>query len=135
MNDAPPFNPMPHLKDLLARFKDLTTAAIEYQTPNAEDDEFIRCGIVGFAHHTNSERWDLGHYDFVRAHRDEILEEKFSADWCRIACLAAGYFLGMWEAGLIDEVALRRSSAITPGFMWLHTETLGLTDEFEDDRE
>lgn len=121
---APSFVPAPHLNRLLAQFGDLRATAVELQTPNPDDDEFIRCGIVGFAQHCDCEKWDLGHYEYVCDRRNEVLDSGFSLDWCRFTCLAAGYFLGMVQAGLMSETEFRQSEAITPGFMWLHSNEL-----------
>lgn len=128
MNEVPPFNPIPHLKRLLEQFEELTARAIEFQSPNPDDDELIRCGIIGFAFHASCDDWDVGHFKYVRNLRDEVLKDAFSEDWRRFTCLAAGYFLGMWRAGLIDDRELHFAEAITPGYMWSHSDALNLTD-------
>ena len=105
MKEESAFNPMPHLDELLTQFETLATTALKIQSRNEQDDEFIRCGIVGFVQHSSSEHWDHSHFEYVRSHRNEVVDERFPADWCRFACLSAGYFLGMWEAGLIGDLA------------------------------
>lgn len=125
---APPFDPAAHLDRLLIEFSDLRATALELQTPNPDDDEFIRCGIVGFAQHSDCEMWDFGHFEYVRDSRDEVLNGGFTLDWCRFTCLAAGYFLGMWQAKQITNLDLQQTQAVTPGFMWQHSAALGLVE-------
>jgi hypothetical protein len=48
--------PFSYLDGLLADFERLKHAARDLATPNAEDDEFIRCGIVGFSQHLPADR-------------------------------------------------------------------------------
>jgi hypothetical protein len=125
MHPARHFNPFAHLEGLLADFVRLQAVAQAMTSPNAVDDECIRCAMVGFPRHASLNRWDSGHYEYVRVLRDEVSDGNFSQDWRRFCCLAAGYFLGMAVAGLLDELELRLSEAQTPGFMWLHSESFG----------
>jgi hypothetical protein len=121
MSEPSPFNSLPHLERLLNAFGDLTAAASALRTPNAEDDELIRCGMIGFAQSASLDRWEFDHFVYVRSLRDEIMTDEFSAQWRRFACLAAGYFLGMRVAGPLSDADLHFSEAQTPGFMWLHS--------------
>jgi hypothetical protein len=120
MSDAPFFDSSPHLERLLNGFGGFTAAAIELRTPNPEDDELVRCGMIGFAQHTSLDHWGFEHFEYVRMLRDEVLSDDFSTEWRRFTCLAAGYFLGMRVAGLLSDVDLRLCEAHTPGFMWQH---------------
>ena len=117
----PPFDSFSHLERLLKNFSGFTAAALELRTPNAEDDELIRCGMIGFAQHTSLNHWDFEHFEYVRALRDEVTSGDFSTEWRRFTCLAAGYFLGMRVAGMLSDVDLRLAEAHTPGFMWQHS--------------
>jgi hypothetical protein len=114
------FNPLPHLELLLKEFTRFTEEASQLHSPNPEDDEFIRCGMTGFAQNVPLEEWNVDHFHYVQALLNEVSQGDFSTGWRRFTCLAAGYFLGMHVAGLADEVHLRQSEALTPGFMWLH---------------
>jgi len=113
------FDAISHLDRLLNDFTTSKESALNLASPNPEDDEYIRCGMIGFAKHLTLDRWSHLHFSYVQALRDEVMTEDFSQDWIRFVCLAAGYFKGMADAGLIDEVQLRLSEAQTPGFMWL----------------
>jgi hypothetical protein len=119
------FDTFSHLDGLLADFEQWKLAARELSTPNAEGDEFIRCAMIGFSRHLPLEHWGHGHLQYVRTFRDEILSGDFPGDWVRFACLAAGYFVGMADAGLITDLDLRLAEAHTSGFMWLHAEAFG----------
>ena len=114
------FDSFPHLDGLLAGFGPSVTAAQQLSTPNAGDDEFIRCGMIGFARHLSLDEWDYDHFRYVAAMRDEVADGQFSVAWRQFTTFAAGYFLGMRVAGQIDDAALRLSEAHTPGFMWSH---------------
>jgi hypothetical protein len=127
--EAALFNAFPHLKRILAEFDRFKTAAIELRTPNPEDDEFIRCGIIGFAQNSPLGDWNLDHFEYVRTLRDEVSNGDFSTEWRRFTSLAAGYILGMRVAGLINDADLRLSEAHTPGFMWLHCEAFNASSD------
>ena len=125
MDTAKTFDTFAHLERLLADFPRLRDAAREMRTPNSEDDEFIRCGILGFTRHLPAERWGYRHFQYVQKYRDEVSGGNYASDWVRFACLAAGYFVALAEAQVINEVDLRLSEAQTPGFMWLKCEAFG----------
>jgi len=127
MGAAKKFDTFSHLERLLADFDQLKASAQALQTPNSEDDEFIRCGIVGFAQNMPADRWEYDHFLYVRTFRDEVAGSDFSADWIRFTCLAAGYFLALAEAKVIGDVELRLAEAHTPGFMWLKCEAFEAT--------
>ncbi len=126
METPPIFNTFSHLDKLLTDFVQCKRSAADLVSPNVEDDDFIRCGMVGFARHLPMERWEYSHFEYVKSHRDEVVDGRFSTDWIRFTCLAAGYFAGMAEAGFMSELDLRLSEAHTPGFMWMHSNELGL---------
>lgn len=115
------FDSRPHLERLLRDFPICVSASLQLQSPNTEDDEFIRCGMVGFAQNWPLEKWEFDHLVYVRTLRDEVMTDDFSIQWCRFTCLAAGYFLGMRVADRISDGDLRLSEVQTPGFMWLHS--------------
>ena len=127
-----PFNSKPHLDRLLERRDHLIAAARELRTPNTEDDELIRCGIVGFAQHVPLDRWDADCFQYLSALRDEVLGDAFSADWRHFTCLAGGYFLGMRVAGVLNDPGLRMTEAHTPGYMWAHSESFDSTATGDD---
>jgi len=122
MSESAVFNSFPHLERLLRDFGHLTAAAHELRTPNPEDDEFVRCGMIGFAQNVSLDDWSFDHFHYLQALRSEVSNGDFSTAWRRFTCLAAGYFLGMRVAGLLNDVDLRLSEAHTPGFMWLHSQ-------------
>ncbi|HSH96326.1 MAG TPA: hypothetical protein VK968_19420 [Roseimicrobium sp.] len=115
------FDSFTHLERLLKDFGRSTAAARDLRTPNAEDDELVRCGMIAFAQNVSLDLWNFNHFEYVRALRDEVSGGQFSVGWRRFTCLAAGYFLGMRVAGVIDDADLRLAEAHTPGFMWLHS--------------
>ena len=120
MSNAP-FHSFSHLERLLKNFSGYMVAALELRTPNAEDDELTRCGMIGFAQHASLNQWNFEHFEYVRAFRDEVTSGDYSTGWRRFTCLAAGYFLGMHVAGMLSDVDLRLADAHTPGFMWQHS--------------
>lgn len=122
------FNSFPHLDKLLAQFEELVRAATELATPNAQDDELIRCGIIGFMQHLPPDRWDFSHFEYVRVLRDDVCDDDFSLAWRQFTCLAAGYFLGMRVAGLINDNDLLLAEMHTPGFMWTHAKAFAAND-------
>lgn len=124
INDEPVFNPVSHLNLLLKQFGSFTKVAVEMHSPNAEDDEFIRFAMVGFAEHLSLASWEFEHFEYVRALRDEVMVDDFSNNWRRFTCLAGGYFLGMLVVNLISDAELRVAEIQVPGFMWLHSNTL-----------
>ena len=85
MSNPPLFDSFPHLERLLKNFSGFTAAARELRTPNAEDDEAIRCGMIGFAQHNSLDHWDFQHFQYVRTLRDEVMSEKYSTEWRRFA--------------------------------------------------
>jgi hypothetical protein len=120
MNAPRFFDSFPHLDSLLASLGSSVDAAQSLHSPNTEDDEFIRCGMIGFARHLSLDRWDFDHFQYVQAMSDEVSDGTFSEGWRRFTCLAAGYFLGMRVAGLINDVDLKLSEFHTQGFMHMH---------------
>ncbi len=83
---------------------------------------------MSFALQVNSDKWDLGHFEYLRDSRVEVVHGAFPAKWCRFACLVAGYFLGVWQAGEISTAEMRLAEAIVPGFMWQHSAAFDYTD-------
>ncbi len=102
MDSAKESKTFSHLDRLLAGFSRSIDAARQLPTPNSEDDEFIRCGMIWFSQILSLDRWNRSHFEYVSLLRDEISGIEFSGHWIRFCCLSTGYFVGMAEAGLID---------------------------------
>jgi hypothetical protein len=120
MNREHFFDAFPHLENLLAGFGACVEAAKGLKTPNVEDDVFIRCGMIGFARHLSLDVWDYDHFRYVGTLCNDVATDEFSIGWRYFTALAAGYFLGMRCASLINDLDLRLAEAHTPGFMWLN---------------
>ena len=87
MDESAFFNSFPHLERLLNDLRRSTAAARDLRTPNVEDDEFVRCGMIGFAQNVSLDRWNFDHFEYVRALRDEVSGGDFSTGWRRFSCL------------------------------------------------
>ena len=123
------------MRDLTAEFREFLEgfaryrkAALDIESPNVEDDEFIRAAIVGFSQHAPTEQWARGHHDFVSRYRDgDYSDESLSVlhgeqvyNYALLACLCLGALLGLYQAGRITEDEFKVAEAQLPGFMALH---------------
>lgn len=97
-------------------------------TPNPEDDEFVRAGIVGFSFHQPTESWGKSHFRFLRSRLD-LDYGPTSMEWYGEAApahrvfvaMCLGYLLGLHQSGVISDDEFTLAEAQLPGFMILHT--------------
>src|SRR5262249_21774761 len=105
------------LSDDLPRVRELV-ASIE--SPNTEDDRLVKFAIVGYSYHRSAEHWSCDELGFLAQRRNEV--EDFDQPWVEFVCLASGYLLGLWQAGLCSDAELALLEAQLPGFMWMNSE-------------
>ncbi len=105
------------LSDDLPRIRDLVATL---ESPNPEDDRPTKFAIVGYSYYRSVESWNREAFEFVAQRRYEV--EDFDEPWVEFVCLAAGYLLGLYQAGQCSEAEYALFEAQLPGFMWLHSE-------------
>jgi hypothetical protein len=89
------------------------------ESPNPEDDRFIKFAIVGYSYFQPITSWGPDELRFVARRRQEVLEQ--GELWTEFVCLAAGYMLGMCQAGKCTDQECALFEAQLPGYMWMHS--------------
>ena len=115
-------------------FKRYRESARDLQSPNQDDDEYVRAAIVGFSRHSETEEWARGHFEFIHDYRrgdysDESLEVLYgdhAGDYALFACLCLGSLLGLFQSGKITDEEFRIAEAQLPGFMALNAGRLSV---------
>ena len=104
------------------------------ESPDPEDDLFVKMAIVGYSFHQPTEEWGIDNLHFIQRHRQDEYSDAELADHgdaassvALFACLAYGYMLGLFQAGSIDEIEFSRGEALLPGFLALHSTELPIT--------
>jgi hypothetical protein len=92
-------------------------AAETLDSPDPEDDQFIKMAIVGFSYHDKTENWEHGHFKLARQYDDESARLGDSDNLRKFNLLALGSILGLYSAGKIDERLYRLGYALLPGFV------------------
>ncbi len=86
-------------------------------SPNPEDDEFIKMAIVGFSCHDKTENWQQGHFKIAKQYADECARLGDSAALRKFNLLALGALLGLYSAGKADDRLYGIGYALLPGFV------------------
>src|SRR5688572_11392610 len=93
-----------HFERLLGAFPELIRAARELDSPNPEDDEFIKLSVMGFQQAAPIENWHSRHCAVIRDLRggdyadDELAwYEDSGRAVAQFACLFYGFLLGLDE--------------------------------------
>jgi hypothetical protein len=92
-------------------------SAEELDSPNPEDDWFIKMAIVGFSYHEKTENWQQGHFQLARRYADECARLGDSVEVRKFNLLALGALLGLYSAGKIDDRLYGVGHALLPGFV------------------
>lgn len=104
---------------LLTAFPACLSTADSLESPNAEDNRFIKMAIAGFDRHDPAVNWAYGHFEVARSYLDET-ESLGDSDSIKLySLLALGTLLGMYSAGKIDERVYNVCHATLPGFILL----------------
>jgi hypothetical protein len=115
-------------------FERYRRAALDLETPNVEDDEFIRAAIVGFSRYAATEDWDRSHYEFIRSHREgdnsdaslSVLHGERASQYALLACLCLGALLGLYQTQAISHDEFHVAEVQLPGFLALQANKLGV---------
>jgi alkylation response protein AidB-like acyl-CoA dehydrogenase len=121
-----------HFETLLQALPDLIRASRRLESPNPEDDEFVKLGIVGFLQSAPLEQWTRMHCEVIRdlragAYADEQLEwfEESGRAVAQFACVFYGFLLGLDALGHLSEVDRELAQALLPGFISMDPERIG----------
>jgi hypothetical protein len=115
---------------VLAQYSRYVAAAESIDSPNLEDDQWVKLGIAGFSAHAPTERWtadDLRLFLEIRSSEltDDVLAE-FGSDagvYERFGCLCIGAVLGLMQLGAIrNEDELLVAQAAVAAFMTLNSQ-------------
>ncbi len=101
----------------LPRIRDQVT---QFDAPNPDDDLMVKFAMVGYAFHRRIDAWGCEESAFVASRRREVAD--LGPRWVEFVCLASGYLLGLYQAGLCNDSEFAHLEALLPGFMWLHAE-------------
>lgn len=109
---------------LLQGFPRFLVAAKGYESPNPEDDLFVKMAIAGFSLEQPTEEWGCNHFRLVRSYREGDYSDAQLVDrgegaraYALFACLALGYVLGAYQAEAIDDAEFSRGEALLAGFL------------------
>ncbi len=86
-------------------------------SPNAEDDQFIKMAIVGFSYHDKTENWQQGHFKIAKQYADACADLGDPPSLRKFNLLALGALLGLYSAGKIDDRVYGIGYALLPGFV------------------
>ena len=86
-------------------------------SPNPQDDQFIKMAIVGFSYHDKTENWQQGHFTIARRYVDECTRLGDPPKLGKFNLLALGALLGLYSAGKIDDRLYGIGYALLPGFV------------------
>lgn len=114
----------------LQSFEKLLKVSQEIQTPNSEDDEFIKAAIVGFSKYAPTEQWTRDHYVFIKKYRDSDYSDESLACFhgrqarkmALFVCLCLGTLLGMFQSEKITEDEFVIAEAQLPGYLMLYAD-------------
>jgi hypothetical protein len=114
--------------DALQRYPKIAAAAGGLESPNPEDDDYVKLAIVGFSIHAPTEGWGVDEFDAFQELRaseftDDVLEDE-GADakvYERFGCVCIGVVLGLKHNGTIQtEEQFALAHAISMAFMIEH---------------
>ena len=91
-------------------------SAESLDSPNPQDDQFMKMAIVGFSYHDKTENWQQGHFKIAREYADECLRLGDEANVAKFNLLALGALLGLYSSGKLDDRLYRTGYALLPGF-------------------
>jgi hypothetical protein len=114
MNERQVFDEFQKLRDC---FGTCCEAADRLQSPNPEDNMYIKMAIVGFFYHDKTENWSQEHYRIVREYLNECEELNDPERIRRFNMLALGALLGLYSSGKIDDRVYRLGYILLPGFV------------------
>jgi hypothetical protein len=80
--------------------------------------------VVGFSYHDRTENWAQRHFEIAHAYLDESDSLEDPSPIKLYSMLALGSLLGMYSASKIDDSVYRNGSALLPGFVMLHRESV-----------
>ncbi len=114
---------------LLKNFARLTQKAQNLESPNPEDDQFIKAAMVGFSKYSRTEEWAQEHYRYIQSYRMgdysdtslAVLHGEKAGKAAVFACLCLGLLLGMYQAEEISDEEFKIAEAQLPGFMLMNT--------------
>jgi len=86
-------------------------------SPNPQDDEFVKMAIVGFSYHDKTENWKRGHFKIATDYRDECIRLGDAAKTVKFNLLALGALLGLYASERIDDRLYHVGYALLPGFV------------------
>jgi len=125
------FNAMDHFKNLLINYTNNKQLALDFESPNSEDDIFIKMAVIGFSYNSPTGDWGRGHFDFIRKRLDgdlatEETEEVLAAQEHEIklfSCLCLGFLLGLYQAEKITDQKFMLGDAHLPAVIALYRGT------------
>lgn len=112
-------------ESLLRGFARSRDTARSLESPNPEDDEFVRMAIVGFSMNAKTESWSPEHYAFVSKQREDdfsvealgVLHGEQAQNYALFAGLCLGFLLGLFQTEQVSEEEFSVGEAQLPGFM------------------
>ena len=123
----PEFNVVAEYEVLLGNLDQLIELAENLESPNAEDEIFVKAAIIGFSHRSPTDQWSRKHFEFAQRRRQEDYSDaelrRYDTNTNRLgmfACLCLGCLLGLAEAGTISEQQIRTAEAHLAGFSMLN---------------
>jgi hypothetical protein len=120
---------------LLTGFERYVEMARILESPNQEDDVFVRAAIVGFSFNQPTESWTREHFEFHRKRAPLPTEPGFeyendndfgSIGTRLFSSLAIGFLLGLYQGASIDDAGFALAEAQLAGFVAANLERINL---------
>ncbi len=92
-------------------------AAEMLDSPNREDDPFIKMAIIGFSYHDKTENWQQRHFKLAKQYAAECARLGDPPKLRKFNLLALGALLGLYSAGKMDDRVYGIGNALLPGFV------------------
>jgi catechol 2,3-dioxygenase-like lactoylglutathione lyase family enzyme len=99
-----------------AGFSAYVRLARDLVTPNPDDTLDIRCAIVGFSLHTQTENWTHDHFQFVRSRLDEA-PDLYTDEVRLLQALCLGAICGLAFERRLTEQEFQLADLQLPGYL------------------
>jgi len=92
-------------------------SATSLDSPNPQDNDFIKMAIIGFSYHDKTENWRQDHFEIAHRYLTDCEGLGDTEKTKRFNLLALGALLGLYSSGRIDDRLYGIGYALLPGFV------------------
>ena len=98
------------------RFEANLKLATELKSPNPEDTLDLRCAIVGFSYHAETEEWSYEEYEFVSSWL-ALDPDMWSDSQRQLASMCLGGLCALKTVGRLTDTEFQLAEAQLPGLL------------------